>query len=334
MPRRVALPDDLKELCSLCRSGKLFAVQDWIKSGRRHRPPEGNFTTNPLRVSIERGFHSLVEVLLRAGCDPKRKGGRTGVGCARAQPRDNAATDRIWSGREAVEQEEVFWSRHPGIIRWFIDHGMDLETGEPIAKAFRDRQQRVSGYLHVPSGQVALGKDPGSDGAKAPRRRRKSQVGSLLLWAGADARLPVPRMDQRERDQEDERSALEESIRYGQTEAARKIGVDPQRDDPTVLLDQYFIQPKSDLMEYLISKGADARQIRQDTIQALFSSFSWSLETGLTENPVRTEEALRCMEVLGKNGARWIPSETWMLTGLRRPLGRISRYVQWSIWIG
>jgi hypothetical protein len=87
-------------------------------------------------------------------------------------------------------------------------------------------------------------------------------------------------------------------------------------------------------MEYLISKGADARQIRQDTIQALFSSFSWSLETGLTENPVRTEEALRCMEVLGKNGARWIPSETWMLTGLRRPLGRISRYVQWSIWIG
>ncbi len=157
---------------------------------------------------------------------------------------------------------------------------------------------------------------------------------SLLLWAGADARLPVPRMDQRERDQEDERSALEESIRYGQTEAARKIGVDPQRDDPTVLLDQYFIQPKSDLMEYLISKGADARQIRQDTIQALFSSFSWSLETGLTENPVRTEEALRCMEVLGKNGARWIPSETWMLTGLRRPLGRISRYVQWSIWIG
>src|SRR4051794_18474576 len=67
MPRRIALPDDLKELWELCRAGKLFAVQEWIKSGRRSRVPEGNFTTTPLRIVIEREFHSLVEVLLEAG---------------------------------------------------------------------------------------------------------------------------------------------------------------------------------------------------------------------------------------------------------------------------
>src|SRR4051812_35221871 len=73
MPRREALPDDLKELCSLCRAGKLFAVQEWIQAGNRYRMPEGNFTTSPLRVSIQAGFHSLIEVLLRAGVSEEEK---------------------------------------------------------------------------------------------------------------------------------------------------------------------------------------------------------------------------------------------------------------------
>src|SRR5437899_2154272 len=73
MPRREALPDDLKELCSLCRAGKLFAVQEWIRAGKRHQLPEGNFTTSPLRVSIERGFHSLVEVLLQGGASEEER---------------------------------------------------------------------------------------------------------------------------------------------------------------------------------------------------------------------------------------------------------------------
>src|SRR5262245_27668502 len=65
MMKREKLPDDLKEFCSLCRSGKLFEVQDWIRDGRPCRMPAGNFATSPIRVAIEQGFHSLVEVLLR-----------------------------------------------------------------------------------------------------------------------------------------------------------------------------------------------------------------------------------------------------------------------------
>jgi hypothetical protein len=66
MAKREKLPDDLKELCSLCRAGKLFAVQAWIRDGRRYRLPPGNFTISPLRTAIDCGFHSLVEVLLQA----------------------------------------------------------------------------------------------------------------------------------------------------------------------------------------------------------------------------------------------------------------------------
>jgi hypothetical protein len=35
--------------------------------------PERNFATRPLRVALDTGFHSLVEVLLRAGVDQEEK---------------------------------------------------------------------------------------------------------------------------------------------------------------------------------------------------------------------------------------------------------------------
>ena len=38
---REALPDDLTEFVGLCRSGKLFAVQEWIRSQKRFRCPSG-----------------------------------------------------------------------------------------------------------------------------------------------------------------------------------------------------------------------------------------------------------------------------------------------------
>jgi hypothetical protein len=66
MAKREELPDDLKELCSLCRAGKLFAVQARIREGKTLSSPSGNFTTSPLRTAIDTGFHSLVEVLLQA----------------------------------------------------------------------------------------------------------------------------------------------------------------------------------------------------------------------------------------------------------------------------
>ncbi|MEY2536439.1 MAG: hypothetical protein QOG67_179 [Verrucomicrobiota bacterium] len=44
-----------------------------------------------------------------------------------------------------IEAEEVFWSRHPQIIRWFVDHGMDLETDFPIAKAFCNKHREFLG---------------------------------------------------------------------------------------------------------------------------------------------------------------------------------------------
>jgi hypothetical protein len=128
MPRyRDRLPDDLKELIKLIRSGKLFAVQDWIAASKRYTLPEGNFTISPLQAALDTGFHSMVEILLRAGVEQ--------------EDMDDAIYRVVLDSRldlvellaahgadpEIVDAETVIRSGNPPLIRWFVEHGMDLE---------------------------------------------------------------------------------------------------------------------------------------------------------------------------------------------------------------
>jgi hypothetical protein len=69
--------DEIKPLNELCKAGKLFEVQKWIAAGKPVNlspPKKGSRAKNPLEISIERGFHSLVQVLLEGGAsidDPR-----------------------------------------------------------------------------------------------------------------------------------------------------------------------------------------------------------------------------------------------------------------------
>ena len=69
---KLPLPDDIKELIGLVREGKLFAVQKWIAEGKRTVSPESYHNT-PIEVALRSGFHSLVEVLLKAVVEQKIK---------------------------------------------------------------------------------------------------------------------------------------------------------------------------------------------------------------------------------------------------------------------
>ena len=74
-------PGDMAELHRLCREGRLYEVQTWIKEGRPLQLAEGVSTqgsrhaTSALQIALERGNHSLTELLLSNGCDPNRDEG-------------------------------------------------------------------------------------------------------------------------------------------------------------------------------------------------------------------------------------------------------------------
>jgi ankyrin repeat protein len=63
--------DEIKTLMDLCKAGRLFDVQDRITDGKPINlpppPAKGARKHCPLQVSINKGFHSLVQVLLESG---------------------------------------------------------------------------------------------------------------------------------------------------------------------------------------------------------------------------------------------------------------------------
>jgi hypothetical protein len=70
--KRTETYQEIKPLVDLCKSGKLFEVQEWIASGKPVNPPpseSGYRKKSPLEIAIELGFHSLIKVLLEGGAD-------------------------------------------------------------------------------------------------------------------------------------------------------------------------------------------------------------------------------------------------------------------------
>jgi Ankyrin repeats (3 copies) len=324
VPRRQRLPDDLKQLCLLCRAGKLFAVQEWIRTGRRHQLPQGHFTNSPLRISIQCGFHSLVEVLLQGGASEQEKNEALVFAVSERNLDLVKLLCEYGADINSIDPEEVFWSRHPAIIAWFIANGMDLESGESIAKAFRDKQREFLGIYMDLRDQVPSARKQAAMALRYHAKEGDLKWVSLLLWAGGDPRLSVPRIDKRECDDEEDDTALNAAIRYGRVEIVKKIRLDPLRDDHTRLLNQYFIRPNPKIIELLIKAGADVANLDPDVTESVFCSFECCLVTSLDDDETCTEEALRCMEILGANGVRWYSPDKHELSRLRRALAGIS----------
>ena len=325
MPKREKLPDDLKEFCVLCRAGKLFAVQRWIREGKRCRMPAGNFATSPIRVAIERGFHSLVEVLLQEKIINQEE--KNDALLRAIENRNIDLIDllvRYGADPNIVDVDTVLWSRHPSILRWFIARDLDLESGYAIARAFRDRHREFLGvYLDIRD------RVPTATKQAAMALRYHATAGnlkwvSLLLWAGADPRLPVPRLEDSDVDDDDIETALCAAIRHGQFEVIKRIKIDPARDDVTALANAYCFWPNPGLIEMLVNLGADVRT-QTGAMDSAFSAFEWSLDP-IFPSYGRRENALRSIEILAANGARWRPSDSYHRSCLRRALTKVSAY--------
>jgi hypothetical protein len=58
----VLTKEQSKELLALCRTGRLYEVEDWIRAGKLLRIADGVRGT-PLQIAVQKGFRSLIELL-------------------------------------------------------------------------------------------------------------------------------------------------------------------------------------------------------------------------------------------------------------------------------
>src|SRR5881409_684748 len=123
---RPPLPDDFKELCALCRAGKLFAVQEWFKTHEYDEPEQYDCRHWPIGIAIEKAFHSLVEVLLQNGIPPDGRALQHAVSY-----RNKGIIELLLqhgADVNSIDFAQVVYVSDPMIIRLFIDRGADVLT--------------------------------------------------------------------------------------------------------------------------------------------------------------------------------------------------------------
>lgn len=140
---------DAKHLLQLCKLGKLFEVEEWIASGKSLCIPT-DLRVTPLEVAVDSGFHSFVELLVRAesSAQVKNRAFRRALSHKRLDLIELLAS--YGAEISSVPFIEVLMLWDPAIIRYFIDHGADFITSNPFAEAFVEKDpNRASSMARV-----------------------------------------------------------------------------------------------------------------------------------------------------------------------------------------
>jgi ankyrin repeat protein len=195
--KRAKSYDEIKPLISMCRQGRLFDVQQWIEEGKPIDSPLPELKRarkkGPLEIAIEAGFHSLAQIFLEAGAIIIED---------RYNPLEHALRKKridiidllVKHGADihSVKMSDVFETWDPEIMRYFIDRGADVETGEPMAGALIDRIRTSLGIYKQYADKFSSFPDQLNMALRWHAKEGNEKWVSLLLWAGADPTKPGP----------------------------------------------------------------------------------------------------------------------------------------------
>jgi len=341
--------EEIDHLVKLCRAGRLYEVKDWIAAGKPvNLPPAHTLKRakqSPLEVALDLGFHSLVQLLLEGGAsleDPRYPP----LAKALQKRRLDFVQLLVKHGANihSVHMEEVFdtWSNE--IVDFFIEHGADLETGNPLAYALCSRIRPALGLFMRYKDQYPSFKDQIDIALRYHCKEGNLKWVSLLLWAGADPNTKGPDSPQDD-DFESFSSALELAAMRGHFDVfkLKKIRLDPKQSTAEDLLRNACYGRKPELLKMLLDNGFSPRELQDrgsSLIQSLIYSMSWDFnpysytrqEKDIDSH--KSREVIKMMHMLVRNGARWEPKDVSEINGARRSLLKMkSDYVMEFIWI-
>jgi hypothetical protein len=135
--------EDAKTLLALCALGRLYAVEEWIGSGRSLEVRSAIRKT-PLQVTFATGFHSLIELLLRHA--PNQQTKNEALSEAVHRRRSDLIDLALTHGAEigAVPFVDVLGTADKSVVSVFLSRGADPITGLPFAQAFRELKAKTT----------------------------------------------------------------------------------------------------------------------------------------------------------------------------------------------
>lgn len=358
--------EELEPLLAMCREGKLFDVQEWIGEGRPVALPADagvrKAKRNPLRVAIDTGFHSLVQVLLEAGA-PVREGRYVALEHAVELRRPDLVALLLKHGASVndVRMRFVVEMWHPDTMEILVASGASLTSGQPIAWGLINKVRTTLRLLkkYAPT---------------CPEVMRQAEVAlrhhafegnvkwvALLLWAGADPWTRGPyQVDDEGAEQngiEEEEEAYANAVElamYGGnmeilTHKKMMCPPDESRPDTLKLLERACsTSPNSTAVSWLLERGHSPKLLADRgtrAISSLLNSMSWDFSSNrthgflaATEKPgidsERSRERLKMIHLLVAHGGMWLPSAPYTIADARKCLLKMSQdYVLEFIWL-
>lgn len=321
MPREITkLPDELRELLELVSQGKLFGLQDWIANARPLQFDEVLGSRRYLlEEAIRTGFHSIVEVLLRAGG---------------WSPEDLAhsldfARDR--SRYDISELLEKFGARGKELDFLTACEKLDLATAERLLRAGFDpnkendfarvltevKAKPLIGFYKNHRAEFPVLDDQAAIALRIAVGNNQVRAAALLVWAGADPFRTAPdNLDEffpHDPDQHSWGTAAEDAVWRGESQMLKVLHLNPTPSQAVTLLKATNYKHNVPLFKSLLLKIPrehinNSKRNSCEALEDLVGSCPAEDIFTRVSNEQANADKLQCIELLLDAGARWNPS--------------------------
>jgi hypothetical protein len=340
--------DEIKPLIELCKAGKLFDVETWIKSGKPVNPPlpTKQRHKSPLEYAIDRGFHSLAEVLLKGGAEVTNTNRYNALEHAVRVHRLDLVELLLAHGADlhSVDIGAVFGTYDPQIMEFFIERGADVETGNPLAQAFCERIRPALRIYKRYQHRFHSFQEQANIALRYHCKKGNEKWIALMLWAGADSYAVGTSAAEDVGDDYLVYCALGFAAFYGHHEIfeMRRVRLDPEHPQAFAILTAASYSEKADLFTKLLALGfpvSDGQNGGSSLFRLLLLgiSFQFSLYSPLQQKNIdtpRSREKLKMVHLIAKHGAKWIPKDDYEMNSFRREFLKMAPdYTAEFVWI-
>jgi hypothetical protein len=332
-----------EHLLRLCRDGRLFELQFWVAEGKPLTLPS-QYRYSLLRISVDTGFHSLIEFLLQHEKEQARKDEVLREACWRDAPALMRLALDYGAAVDAIPFQDVIETWDRDIVQLFLDRGADVVTNVPFARAFKRRIKAILGiFLDCKRARpdlAAVLQEQADMALRQACQEEDLKWVSLLMWLGADPRskgLPTDYLE--DKDIADDPTSRESALQIAC--ASRKLAIlqrlkpDPTLDNLSELMAAAAsIMTTPETVAYLVKLGAninDKADGGSTVLNACLRHFGWRESVWdapygayrqRTVPVARLGHSLGALEFLLKHRARWTPDER-SIGEARRSLYRI-----------
>lgn len=311
--------ENARELIQLCRLGKLYDVEAWIKARTSISVP-ADFKASPLEVAVQTGFHSLVLLLVRNESRQEIK--NKALQKATELRRSELVELLVDEGARVMDIPFIYALRtwDPKIIQFYLDHGADVVAEHPFAEAFCERiRTSLRPFTKYRDAHPEIAQQLQGQIDSALRhfcREGDLKWVSLLMWAGADPRTSGPLHGDAD-DPECYETALQVAASGQSIDVLKRLKPNREVDNLDDLLVCASMFPQNEVIAYLLERGANPNRKENGASEALdrclwnihFKSLS-RRNSGLGLSAFSLYGVFDCIRLLARKGAIWKPEDS------------------------